>query len=102
MQRFFSSSIAISVTIPRVDCSYVFIFFYMFHPFLPTSPAVPVHDPSGRHVIQHHMTDRLGHLPVARVDACPIIIAYCTITYAYLWTITAKSAHVSAYGSRLS
>ena len=38
------------VTIPRVDCSYVF-FFYMFHHFPPTSPAVPVHDPSGRHVI---------------------------------------------------
>ena len=37
------------------------------------SPAVPVHDPSGRHVIQHHMTDRLDHLPAARVDACPAI-----------------------------
>ena len=60
-----------SVTIPRVDCSYVF--FSMFSPFLPASPAVPVHDPSGRHVIQHHMTDRLGHLPAAHVDACPAI-----------------------------
>ena len=52
----------------------MFLFFYfMFHPFLPTSPAVPVHDPSGQHVIQHHMTDRLGHLPAARVDACPAL-----------------------------
>jgi hypothetical protein len=40
-----------SVTIPRVDCRYVFPFSFMFHHFLPASPAVPVHDPSGRHVI---------------------------------------------------
>ena len=63
-----------TVTIPREDCSYVLLFLFMFHYSLPTSPAVPVHDPSGRHVIQHHMTDRLGHLPAARVDACPTTI----------------------------
>ena len=34
------------VMIPRVDCSYVF-FYFMFHLFLPTSPDVPMHDPSG-------------------------------------------------------
>ena len=34
------------VTILHVDCSYVFSF-YMFYLFPPTSPAVPVHDPSG-------------------------------------------------------
>ena len=39
-------SVTPPVTIPRVDCSYVF-FYFMFHPFLPTLPAVPVHDPSG-------------------------------------------------------
>ena len=63
----------VAVTIPCVDCSYVFFPFFMYHPSFPTSPAVPVHDPSGRHVIQHHMTDRLGHLPAARVNACPAI-----------------------------
>ena len=39
------------VTIPCMDCRYVFFFSLMFHHPLPTSPAVPVHDPSGRHVI---------------------------------------------------
>ena len=63
-----------SVTIPRVDCSYVFYFYLMFHHFLPTSPAIPVHDPRGRHVIQHHMTDSLGHLPAARVDMCLVTL----------------------------
>ena len=33
-----------------------------------------MHDPRGRHVIQHHMTDSLGHLPAARVNAC--LVAY--------------------------
>ena len=39
------------VMIPHVDCSYVLLFYYMFHHPFPTSPAVPVHDPSGGHVI---------------------------------------------------
>ena len=59
------------VTLPRVDCSYVFPFYSMFPFPFSTSPAVPVHDPRGRHVIWHHMTDSLGHLPAARVDAWP-------------------------------
>ena len=68
-----------SVTIPRVDCSYVFFSLFMFHLFLPASPAVPVHDPSRRHVISHHMTDRLGHLPAACVNAhlVTIRLLYC-------------------------
>ena len=37
----------ILVTIPRVDCSYVFFCHLMSHHFLPASPAVPAHDPSG-------------------------------------------------------
>jgi hypothetical protein len=41
-----ANSMARPVTIPCVDCSYVF-FYFMFHPFLPTSPAIPVHDPRG-------------------------------------------------------
>ena len=67
------------------------LFSFMFHPFLPTSPAIPMHDPRGRHVIQHHMTDSLGHLPAARVL---LRYAYYTITYAYIWTFTAMSARV--------
>ena len=31
-----------------------------------------------------------------------LLYNYCTITYAYIWTITAMSAHARAYGSRLS
>ena len=42
---------SVSVMIPRQDCSYVFLFHLMFHHFLPMSPAIPAHDPSGRHVI---------------------------------------------------
>ena len=39
-----------SVMIPCMDCSYVF-FYLMFHHLLPALPAIPVHDPRGRHVI---------------------------------------------------
>ena len=39
------------VMIPRVDCSYVFLFYLMFHHLFPALPAIPAHDPSGRHVI---------------------------------------------------
>ena len=39
------------VTIPHADCSYVFLCYLMFHHFFPALPAVPAHDPSGRHVI---------------------------------------------------
>ena len=90
------------VMILRQDCSYVFLFYFMFHHFLPTSPAIPMHDPRGRHVISHHMTDSLGHLPAARVDTCLAAYDYCTIAYAYIWTITAMSVHVWAYESWLS
>ena len=30
---------------------YVFLFYFMFHHLLPMSPAIPVHDPRGQHVI---------------------------------------------------
>ena len=51
-----------------------FFHFFMFSPSFPTSLGVPVHDPRGRHVIKHHMTDSLGHLSVARVNACPVTL----------------------------
>ena len=48
-------------------------------------PVVPVHDPRGQHVIQHHMTDSLGHLPAVRVDvclsACKLLYHHLTLTY---------------------
>ena len=65
----------------------------MFHRLRPASPAVPVHDPSGRHVIQHHMTDRLGHLPAACVDACPAI---ASLLYHHLRLHTDLYGYVSA------
>ena len=41
------SAVPPRVTIPRVDCSYVFFFSLMFHHSPPASPAIPAHDPSG-------------------------------------------------------
>ena len=73
------------VMIPDVDCSYVFPFYLMPHHFLPTLPAIPMHDPRGRHVIQHHMTDSLGHLPAVRVNTCHsahlLLYHYLMLTY---------------------
>ena len=40
-----------SVTIPRVDYSYVIFLYLMFHHFLLMLPANPTHDPRGQHVI---------------------------------------------------
>ena len=81
-------SLRATVTIPHVDCRYVLLFYFMFHHFLPTLPAIPMHDPRGWHVIQHHMTDSLGHLPVARVDTCHLA---CELLYhhhyTYIWTL---------------
>ena len=41
----------ITVMIPHMDCSYVPFLYFMSHHFCPALPAIPMHDPRGRHVI---------------------------------------------------
>ena len=51
-----------------------FFFYFMFYHFLPALPIIPAHDPREQHVIWHHMTDSLGHLPAAHDDTCLLAI----------------------------
>ena len=89
------------VTIPRVDCSYVLFFSMLTNPFprrLPSPCMTPEDD----------MWSRITWLTVWATCLRRVLTRgclrydYCTITYAYIWTFTAMSAHVWAYESWLS